>query len=128
MLLILDNMKKTINRYKPLTLPSDNDELYKFLQSNKLYIMESITNSIEYAVGKNLPLAEVFSFKNLDFIVTLPSESFEENINHIYDYYIKNEKYELCGRVVRLKEKLKNNEQKKKDKKRTTGIFEFTNN
>ena len=109
-------MKKKTNKidvdFIPLTLPSENVELGKFIDLNKIKLMEAVIDSVEYAVGKNLSITEVFYFFNTDFIITINDYTFRDNVQHIYDYYIKNENYELCPRVVKLLAKLKNEKQK----------------
>jgi hypothetical protein len=78
-------------------------------------MLEGVLNSIEYAVEKNLEVVEVFLFEGSEFIVTLNNSCFEKNVNQIYDFYVEQEKYELCKRAVRIKDKLKKKyEQKKK--------------
>ena len=100
-------MKINIKKYKPLILPSNDIMLKKFIDSNKVSLMEGILNSIEFAIVKNLPVAEVFGFENSEFIITLKNTFFEDNMNQIYDYYISIEKYELCKRIIKIREKIK---------------------
>ena len=64
--------------------------------------MEQVINSIEYAIDNKMEMIEVFSFKGSDFIVTLNAESFLENVENIYKFYVSEEKYELCKRVKRI--------------------------
>lgn len=88
-------------------LPSDNKDLQSFSQKFKVDMMEQIVGIIEFAIGHNLPLIEVFQFKNSDFVITLSEKDYLTNLENIYSYYMKNEKYENCSRVVRLQKTLK---------------------
>ncbi len=91
-----------MKKYKPLILPGNNVELKDFISKNKIQLMENVLSSIEHALVKNLPNIAVFSFKNSDFIITLSKDTFKENVDMIYDYYIKEEKYEFCDRVKNI--------------------------
>lgn len=110
---VMEKKAKSVNiEFIPMSLPSDNRVLEKYIDENKLKLMENVIDSIEYAVSKNLPITEVFAFFNTDFIITINDYTFKDNVQQIYDYYIKNENYELCPRVVKLLTKLKNEKQK----------------
>lgn len=89
-------------KYKPFVLPSNFTELESYVKSNKWDLTEKVISSIEFAVKKNLPMVEVFAFKNSDFVITVSQTEFRENVSHIYNFYIKEEKYELCDRVKKL--------------------------
>jgi hypothetical protein len=88
-------------------LPSDNKDLQSFSQKFKVDMMEQIVGIIEFAVENDLPLIEVFQFKNSDFVITLSEKDYLTNLENIYSYYMKNEKYEHCSRVVKLQKTLK---------------------
>lgn len=100
-------MRTNNKKYKPMTLPSNNDALLKFIEKNKIQMMECVINSIEFAMTKNLPVIELFRFENSEFIITLNSVNFLKNLEQIYKFYVSNENYELCSRIVKLEEKLK---------------------
>ena len=91
-----------------LTLPSDNSEMEKFIQKNKMNLTEQALASIEHAVKNKLSFVEVFKFLNSDFVITIQRQDFLLNVDHIYNYYLESENYELCPRVVRLQTVLKN--------------------
>jgi len=100
--------KKDTNSSPPLyVLPSDNKELLIFSQKFKIDMMEQVAKTIEFAIEHNMPLIEVFQFKNSDFVITLSEKDYLNNIDNIYSYYMKNEVYEKCQRVVRLQNVLK---------------------
>jgi len=106
-----------IDKYSSLTLPSDYSQMEGLIKVNKIKLMEQIVSSICYAVKNNLNAIEVFNFKDSDFIVVLVRDSFESNLNSIYNYYISSETYEHCGRVLNIKQQLnQKNEQKKRHK------------
>jgi hypothetical protein len=66
------------SKHKLYTLPSNFNEMNKFIEVNKIQLMEHIVASIEYAIDKKLSFVEIFSFKNSDFVVTLPTNQFKE--------------------------------------------------
>ncbi len=70
-------------------------------------MMEHIATAIEFAVLNNLPLVEVFQFKNSDFVITVFEKDYLSNIDNIYDYYMKQEVYENCPRIIKLRQTLK---------------------
>jgi len=87
----------TNNQTPPLyILPSDNKDLQAFSQKFKVDMMEQVVGMIEFAVENDLPLVEVFQFKNSDFVITLAEKDYLPNIENIYSYYMKNENYEHC--------------------------------
>lgn len=89
-------------KYKPFVLPSDFKELESYVKSYKTDLTERVISSIEFAIKKNLPMVEVFNFKNSDFVITISREAFLDNIQNVYNFYIQEEKYELCKRVKQI--------------------------
>lgn len=69
-------------------------------------MMEQVVGIIEFAIEKNLPMVEVFQFKNSDFVITLSEKDYLTNLDNIYAYYMQREAYEHCARVVRLRKTL----------------------
>jgi hypothetical protein len=108
------SMPKKAFKYKIYMLPSNFTEMERYIETHKVQMTEQVVSSIEYALSKNLSFVEVFSFKNSDFVITIPRESFIENLENVFKYYIDTEKYELCARVKLLDDKLKNIITKKK--------------
>ena len=92
--------------YKPYLLPSDFSEMDTFIEKNKTMMTEQVVSSIEYAIEKKLEIVEVFKFKKSDFVITLSHETFKQNLENVYNYYISTEKYELCTRIKKIEEKL----------------------
>lgn len=91
-----------------LTLPSDNKEMEIFIKKNTTHLTEQTITSIEFAINNKLPMIEVFKFNNSDFVITISKKDFLVNVDHIYDFYLQTENYELCSRVVKLQNVLKN--------------------
>jgi hypothetical protein len=91
-------------------LPSNNDEMRKFISKFKVDMMEKVVSSIKFAVENKLSLIEVFQFKGTPFVVTINKDEFMLNLSHIHQFYMNNEMYELCQRVEVLCETLKKNE------------------
>ena len=98
---------KKVTENDVVELPSDNNKMEKFIQTNKTHLTEKALSSIEFAVDNKLPFVEVFKFNNSDFVITISEKDFLLNVDHIYKFYLESEKYELCPRVVRLKSILK---------------------
>ena len=92
-------MPKKASKYKIYVLPSNFDEMERFIDSHKIEMTDQVVSSIEYALNKKLSFVEVFSFKNSDFVITIPIESFRENLKNVFNYYIDTENYELCVRI-----------------------------
>lgn len=103
--------------YSSLMLPEDYVTMEKFIVSNKVKLMEQVLSSIHFAIKNDLVAVEVFNFSNSDFIVTLEYQSFKDNIENIYKFYLDAELYEYCSRVSKLKKLLELHEQKQKQKK-----------
>ena len=102
--------------FSPLTLPSDYIEMENFIVKDKVKLTEQIVTSVYYALDNNLNSIEVFNFKDSDFIVDLEYSTFKDNVDNIFEYYLKTERYEFCNRVKKLKLLLEQHEQKKRYK------------
>jgi len=98
---------KTRIEIEPYILPSNNDEMRKFIKKFKVDMMENVINSINFAIENKLPVVEVFEFKDSPFVVTINDQEFGPNLSHIRQYYMDHEMYELCPRVEKLCETLK---------------------
>jgi len=96
--------------HDPVILPSDHSQMELYVRNNKVKLMEQVIFSINYALINNLPSIEVFKFQKSDFIVVLDRSTFDENIKNIYDFYIQNELYELCDRVIGVQKLLNSHE------------------
>jgi len=88
-------------------LPSTNAELLSFIKTNKVPMMEQTVTSIQYAIENDLPIVEVFQFKDSKFVITLSKKDFDANLENIYKFYMEKELYELCKRIVQLQKILK---------------------
>jgi hypothetical protein len=83
-------------------IPADSKLFNKLFPQDKIKMMEHVIDSIEFAHKHKLELIEVFQYAGTNFVVTISKESFHENIKPIYDFYIAQEKYELCNRIKTL--------------------------
>ena len=112
--------KKIKNVSPPLyVLPSENKELQTFSQKFKLDMMQQIVGVIEFAIEHNLPLIEVFQFKNSDFVITLSEKDYLTNLDNVYSYYMEKEVYEYCPRIVRLQKTIKEKSVQNTDENQT---------
>lgn len=102
------NKKSMVKQNIPMILPSDNEIMEFYIKRNKIKLTEQTLSSIEYAVNNKLSFVEVFGFNNSNFIITIAEKDFLQNVNHIYNFYLETERYELCPRVVRLQTLLLN--------------------
>lgn len=94
--------KKKVEEFNPLFLPSSNIELEKYIGENKVKLMDGVISSIEYATKNELPMTEVFYFDKSEYVITVSKHQFKKNVEKIYQFYIDNEYYELCPRVLQL--------------------------
>lgn len=101
-------------------IPSVNDDLRTFAIRYKVDMMEHIIHSIEHAIENKLPIAEIFQFKNSKFVITISESEFDSNIDSIYKFYMEDEIYELCPRVIKLQNILKRKNDEKKQKTTST--------
>ena len=116
--------KNNTNSLPPLyVLPSENKDLQSFSKKFKVDMMEQVVGIIEFAVEHDLPIIEVFQFKNSDFVITLSEKDYLTNLDNIYIYYMQQEEYENCPKVVRLRKTLQEKSSRKNtDEKQTHRI------
>jgi len=101
--------KKTNNKENGLyILPVTYGELEVFINKYKTDMLEQVVSSIQFAVEHKIPIIEVFQFKNSKFVITITEKEFKNNLDNIFNIYMKDENYELCSRVVKLQKCLKN--------------------
>jgi hypothetical protein len=103
--------------YEKYILPSKHSELELFSRKFKIEMMEHVLDSIEVAIQQDLPLIEIFQFKNSDFVITLSDKDYLTNLENIYSYFLQVEKYEHCDRLVRLQKTLKEKSENNTDEK-----------
>jgi len=101
-------MKKKLN-IEPETyiLPSDNDEMRKFVSKFKVDMMEHVVSNIKFAIKNKREMVEVFAFKNTSFVVTISVKEFDENLAHIEKFYTEKEIFELIPAITKTRELLK---------------------
>ena len=101
-------------------LPSINDDMTLFVTKFKIDMMEHVVNSIKYAIKNKLSIVEVFQFKNSPFIITISEKEFGQNLNHIHNFCMENEIYELCPKIEQLQQilKYKTDEKENPDKRK----------
>ena len=105
-------------KYCSATLTCEYNEMEKYILENKASLTLKVVDSIEYALKNKLVNVEVFKFKNSYYIVLLNENSFKENLDFIFNYYIDTEQYEYCENVKKIQKLLdkKYNEQEKRHK------------
>ena len=105
--------------YEKYILPSKYSELELFSKKFKSDMVDHVLNSIEIAIKQDLPLIEIFQFKNSDYVITLQKTDYLNNLENIFVYFLKTENYEQCNRLIKLQKVLKekseyNNNEKEK--------------
>ena len=114
----MKNKKEHIVEPDVYLLPSSNDEMRQFIEKFRIDMMEHVVCNIKFAIENKLKIIEVFQFTDSPFVVTINENEFVPNLEHIKDYYKKNEIFELCPRIEKLQKILKNNEKEKPDNSR----------
>lgn len=109
--------KKENKSFEKYVLPSEYSELESFSKKFKTDMMEHVVDSIETAMKEQLSFVEVFQFKNSDFVITLSDKDYLTNLENIYSYFLSNEHYEYCGKLVRLQKTLKEKSENNSDEK-----------
>lgn len=103
-------MKKTRKpkAKQPMTqeLPSNNLDMELYINEHRDHLMEVVVNNIELAVDTNQPSAEPFQFDNEPYVVLIRQYDFQENLEHILEECMKNERFELCTKIKSLLERL----------------------
>ena len=95
-----------IRKLKPKKLPNI-DSLEDYVNNNKEELMDYIVSSIYLAHKNNIPNIELFNIGNTDYVIEINVDSYKENLEFIYDTYIKNEQYEYCPNVCKVLNKIK---------------------
>jgi len=98
---------KTVIGLDSYILPSDNDEMRKFVTKFKVDMMENVVSNIKFAVENKIDVVEVFAFKNSPFVVTISKKEFDANLEHIEKFYTEEEIFELIPSVKELRKSLK---------------------
>ena len=104
----VDNKSKIFEN-KKYSLPSDNEILKNFIEKNRVKLSEQAITSIEFAIKNDLPFVEVYQFDNSDFVITVSEKDYLLNVNHLYDFFLKTEKFEFCNKALKLKQLIRNN-------------------
>jgi hypothetical protein len=102
------NPKKSASKQKNevLILPSDYSTLNSYIATHKTELTEATLRRIKYALRTKKESVPLFKFKDSKYIVTLRSEDFYENVLSIIEYYLEEEKYELCDNAYKIKKQI----------------------
>lgn len=107
-------------------LPFGNEDQSIFIRKYKTDVYNHVIDCFEFALDNNLPVVEVFQYKNSSFIVTVSRQEFLPNLENVIKQCTITEHYEVCDRAKKLqnriiKETVRNNE-KEKISKGTTSV------
>jgi hypothetical protein len=83
-------------------LPINAIDMETYVEDNRVMINEMLIKSFDYAVRKNFTGAEVFCFKNSNYIVVVNQKDFKDNVQNIFDYSLKNEHFEVCAKAKKV--------------------------
>lgn len=92
---------------EPYILPSDNDEMRKFVNKFKIDMMERAVANIRFAIENKMEVVEIFAFKNSPFVVTIAQKEYDSNLEHIEKFYTDREIFELVEPIQKLRKLLK---------------------
>ena len=98
--------QKKSKRQRNQVLPANNIDMEEYVTENIDSLMETVVDSIEYAMDKKLSSAEPFTFDASPYVVIISQRDFGENLQHIFEHSIKSERFELCAKIQRLLERL----------------------
>lgn len=90
---------KPKEQYEIIELPTDNVRMEEYVEKNRLVINDKIVNNIDHAINKRLAGVELFCFKNSNFVVVLNRKDFKESLQHIYDFSLDHEHFEICDKA-----------------------------
>ncbi len=93
-------------KYDVIELPSDNVDMEKYVEKNRAEINEKIVDNIEYALKNRLTGVELFCFKDSNFVVVLHRKDFKENLQHVFEFSLENEQFEVCEKARRVLDRL----------------------
>lgn len=97
---------KNKDGYEVIQLPSNNDEMEKYLDIHRQEINARMVDNINYAIKHRMAAIEIFSFKNSNFIVLMNRKDFKENLQNILDFSLKQDDYATCIKVRKVIDKL----------------------
>lgn len=97
---------KSKEGFKIIELPSNNDDMEKYIDENRVKINELMVDNIDYAVKNRMSAIEVFRFQNSNFIVLINRKDFKENLENIFNFSLDNEHFEVCGKAKKVIEKI----------------------
>jgi hypothetical protein len=106
---LLDGKINYKKNNKKIILPYNFKQQEEFIKKNKLMLISSVVDSIDFAEKNNLDLVEVFGFENSKFTISLFSKEFKKTLEDIYNYYIENEFYEYCTKLKDVEKRINKN-------------------
>ncbi len=83
---------------------NDSSDLKKLATKDEFvtFIITDSLKSIENAIKEGKEKVELFNIYNLSLIIELNRSNFENVLNNITQYYIKEEDYEMCNHIKDL--------------------------
>ena len=98
--------QKSEDVLKIIELPSNNTDMEKYVDENRMEINKAVVDNIDFALKKRLSVVEIFSFKNSNFVVSVNRKDFKENLENLFEFSLNNEHFENCGRVKKVMDKV----------------------
>ena len=97
--------QKTIDS---MVLPSENDEMEKFITLNRVKMLHHSIKIIESAIDNKMPVAELYRFRKSNYAVIICDSDYKTNLDFILQELINLEEYEICSYVKTVKQKVDN--------------------
>ena len=94
--------KSDVSEIEPYVLPSSNDSMKTFIGKFKTDMMVHIVDIIEFAINNDVPVIELFRFKDSDYVITISKREYEPNLKHINEYFKKINMIEMCSKIEKL--------------------------
>jgi hypothetical protein len=102
-------------KYKFTPIQLHTDKAVDIFEKNEIEISKAIINGIDYGIKYKKPVvdfAEIVLKESFAITLSIESSQFEDLIEQNLQTLLKYEEYELCALCVKLKNKLKKQNQK----------------
>jgi hypothetical protein len=100
------NLKAALKLPVVVELPTNMVDMENYVEQNRVEINNLLVDSFDYAVKKNFGGIEVFCFKDSNYVVLVSRKDFQENLQCIFDYSLKEEQFETCAKAKAVMDRL----------------------
>lgn len=99
-------LRKKADKIRRMELPSNTIDMERFVIHHRDELMDIIVDNIEHAMDNKLPNAEPFSFEGGPYVVIINQLNFKENLDNIFAFSLKAERFERCAKIQKLLDRL----------------------